>query len=98
MRDEIQHSSINLENLPRVLFSRLEYERVRAIRHGGIAGVAAVENLSDGRSCVGSHVESGRRVHLDRLVNHFGESTKQEARVIAEMRYILILIGRFLGL
>ena len=66
------------------LFSRLEHERCRAVHGSRVAGVAAVENLGDGGGRVGGHVENSRHVHLDRLINHFGLSTEQETRVVAE--------------
>ena len=80
------------------LFSRLEHERGRAVHGSRVAGVAAVENLSDGGGRVGGHVENSGRVHLDRLINHFSHSTKQEARVVAERCQILFPLRRSGGL
>ena len=81
-----------------LLFSRLEYQRRHAVQGSRVAGVAAVENLGDGGGRVGSHVEGSGRRHLDRLINHFGHSTEQEARIIAERRQVLILLRSFEGL
>lgn len=98
----MKYQSSNMLSVPVVLlsflFSGLENEGIQAVRSSRVAGVAAVENLGDGGGRVGCHVEGGRGVHLDRRINHFGHSCKQEARVVAERGQVLFLLGRFGGL